>query len=119
MQGIMNSGSCSAEPSDPRPDPRQAKYELAERLVDNVRYGEAARILEALGDYGDSKTLLEQVRTYQAYQDEEEAKLKAERKRQAEERARKEARDNKRWRIIYIALAVTVVIGILILNRIV
>ena len=117
MQGIMSNGPCPAEPSEPKPDPRQAKYELAERLVDNVRYGEAVRILEALGDYGDSKALLAQVRTYQAYQNEEEAKLKAERKRQAEERARKEAQENKRWRIIYIALAVAAVIGFLILNR--
>ena len=100
----------------PETDPREAKYQLAERLVDNIRYGEAIRILESLGDYGNSRTLLEQVRTYQAYQYEEEAKLKAERKRQAEARALKEAQENKRWRIIYIALAVMAVIGFLLLK---
>lgn len=100
----------------PETDPREAKYQLAERLVDNIRYGEAIRILESLGDYGNSRTLLEQVRVYQSYQDEAEAKLKAERRHQAEERALKEAREQKRRRAFYIACALAAVVAILVLK---
>ena len=111
MQGIVNNtpvvGSAAAEPSEPRPDPREAKYQLAERLVDNICFGEAIRILESLGDYGNSRALLEQVRTYQAYQEEAEAKLQAERRQQAHDRAMKEAEANRRRRV-YCVLAATV-----------
>ena len=98
------------------PDPREAKYQLAQRLVDNIRYGEAMRILETLGDYGGSRELLRQVRALRAYQDEEEAKLKAERRRQAAERAMKEARERKRRRAFYIAAGVICLIAFIILK---
>lgn len=92
--------------SAPMPDPREAKYQLAERLVDNIRFGEAIRILEALGDYGNSRALLEQVRALKAYQDDEESRLKAERRQQAAAREMKEQRDRRRRRAFYIAVGI-------------
>ena len=63
----------------PLKDPREMKYRLAVRLADNMQLGEAIRILEALGDYSDSRTLLEEYRTLKACSDEAEARLRAER----------------------------------------
>lgn len=107
-----------ADPVDdaPLPDPREAKYRLAERLVDNIRFGEAIRILETLGDYGDSLALLKQVRALKAYQDDEESRLKAERRQQALERDMKEARDKKRRRVFYIAAAALCVLALALLK---
>ena len=96
--------------SAPEIDPREAKYRLAERLVDNIRFGEAIRILETLGDYGNSRALLAQVREWKSYSDVEEDRLKAERKQKAEQRARQEERDKKRRRVFYAALTVGVLI---------
>lgn len=98
------------------PDPREAKYQLAERLVDNIRYGEALRILETLGDYRDSRALLEQVKALKAYQDVEESRLKAERRQQAAAREAQEAKDKKRRRALYIAAAVICLVLLVVLK---
>ena len=91
MESYADQSMCFSGENASAPDPREAKYQLAGRLVDNIRYGEALRILETLGDYRDSRELLAQVRALKAYQDEEEQKIRAEHLQQARERALKEA----------------------------
>lgn len=100
--------------SGPLPDPRASKYQLAERLIDNIRFGEAIRILETLGDYGDSPALLAQVKALKAYQDMEESRLKAQRKQQALDRAEREARDARRRRIFYIVAAAACLVAMIV-----
>lgn len=101
---------------DSAPDPREARYQLAERLVDNIRFGEAIRILESLGDYGNSPALLKQVRALKAYSDIEEDRLKDERRQRIRERAEREERARRRRRVFYI-LSVAVLALLLVLNR--
>ena len=67
MEGYADQSMCFSGENASAPDPREAKYQLAGRLVDNIRYGEALRILETLGDYRDSRELLAQVRALKAY----------------------------------------------------
>ena len=116
MEGFADKMMFFSDEPASVPDPREAKYQLAERLVDNIRYGEALRILETLGDYGNSRALLEQVRALKAYQDDEEQRLRAERRKQAAERAEREAREQKRRRAFYIAIGVACAIAFFILK---
>ena len=85
---------------------KEAQYQLASRLVDHLRLGEAIRILEALGDYRDSPSLLIETRRLKAYADQEEAKRQAEWQRSKEERnAREREAERKRRKRLLIALA--------------
>ena len=86
---------------------QEAQYQLAIRLVDYMRLGEAIRVLEALGDYRDSPSLLIETRRLKAYADQEEAKRQAEWQRSREERnAREREAERKRRKRLLIALAV-------------
>ena len=98
--------SDAADPPTPEPDPREAKYQLAGRLMDNIRYGEALRILETLGDYRNTRALLSEVRELQAYQEKEEKKLSEERRRVIQAREEREAKERRIKRAVYIAAAV-------------
>lgn len=116
MEGLADQSVRFSGENASAPDPREAKYQLAERLVDNIRYGEAQRILETLGDYRDSRELLAQVQALKAYQDEEEQKIRAEHMQQARERALKEAQEKKRRRAVYIAVAMACLIALIVLR---
>ena len=93
----------------PLKDPREMKYRLAVRLADNMQLGEAIRILEALGDYSDSRTLIEEYRSLKAYSDDAEEKLRDERSSHAQASARKDAERRRRLRMVWAALAVATV----------
>lgn len=58
MEGYADQSMCFSGENASAPDTREAKYQLAGRLMDNIRYGEALRILETLGDYRDCRELL-------------------------------------------------------------
>ncbi|MBR1561088.1 MAG: hypothetical protein IJ646_12675 [Clostridia bacterium] len=104
----------TAPPSEATADAREAKYELASRLVDYMRLGEAIRILETLGDYKNSRALLKQIMEIKAYTDEMEEKRKAEDRRRIEERDRREAEQRKK-RMLYAAAAGIAVVALFIL----
>ena len=80
-----------------------AKYDLASRLVDSMRFGEAIRILEGLGDYGNSRALLKEALELKAYSDVAEAEQREERRRRAEARAAEDATRQRRQRCFMLA----------------
>jgi len=92
-------------------DPREEKYRLAVRLADNMRLGEAMRLLELLGDYRDCPALLEQVRAMKTYLDGVEAQLKAERSQRERDRAQREAQERRLWRIAGVVAVVIIVLA--------
>ena len=98
-------------------DPREMKYDLASRLYDNMRLGEAIRILEGLGNYKNSAAMLEEIRAIKAYTDDVDAKLKAEDRRKGAERAEREAALARRRRILTVGAALAAVIIGFILTR--
>ncbi len=101
----------------PKPDRRAQKLELAERLADNMRLGEAIRILEAMADCAESQELLARVRAMKVIADEAEAELKAEQRRQQEERRAQDARAKRREALMLSALAALGIIALWLLTR--
>ena len=97
----------------PSNDPREMRYQLAIRLADNMRLGEALRILEVLGEYRDRPALLEEVRTLKSHSDAAEARLKEERRHKEQERARKEARERTGRLVVWAVVAVIAVVFML------
>lgn len=106
MDAGMTTGP-EARPSSPLGSD-EAQYQLAARLVDYMRLGEAIRILEQLGDYRNSAVLLKEVREIKAYSDAaEEARLQEIRraKMAREQQAQAEARRHRRRFVLFIAAA--------------
>ena len=112
----------SIKPATIKPDPdalplgtQEAQYQLAIRLVDYMRLGEAIRILEALGDYKNSPALLKTAREIKAYTDSEETKLREEARRSRERREATTRRADRIWHILIQAVAAVVALGVFIL----
>lgn len=111
---FLNAGAT--ESTAPLQDRREDRYQLAVRLADNMRLGEAVRLLESLGDYRDSRALLEEVRALKAYSDGVEAELKAERSRKEQARAQRSAKE-RRARIIAWVVVAALALLILLTSR--
>ena len=99
MEGIADQPMHFSGTTDQAGSPsdlREERYQLANRLADNLWLGEAIRVLEALGDYRDSLALLSEYRAMKAYSDDVDARPKEERRRQAMERTRRENERRRR-----------------------
>ena len=97
---------------------REAQYQLASRLVDYMRLGEAIRILEALGDYKNSPALLKEVRAIKDFADaaEEQQKEEARLSKLRQERLEAERRRRRLRILITAALCFAVAAVILLLK---
>lgn len=115
VQDTVKPAATKPDSSDLPLGTQEAQYQLATRLVDYMRLGEAIRILEALGDYKNSPALLKTAREIRDYADREDAKRREEERRSREKRDAEVREADRKWNRLMCVMVVAVVLGICLL----